>query len=165
VSHRPPQCPHLAEQDAVNPWVWLFYVALMIFCSLFLLNLMLAVLYIQFTKAEAAAPVQASGSPAAAAAAAAARKAVQGDDYDDWGEDSPRCRCVADHRLGQTRVALHTGVAQVCWQSNGGGGAMQSLLCTPGLGWTVVMLLLVHCLELAREARPKLRRLPSVNTV
>jgi hypothetical protein len=39
-------------QDAVSPWVWVYFVALMIFCSMFILNLALAVLYIQFTKEE-----------------------------------------------------------------------------------------------------------------
>lgn len=41
-----------AVQDAVSPWVWVYFLALMIFCSMFILNLALAVLYIQFTKEE-----------------------------------------------------------------------------------------------------------------
>ncbi|KAG2493814.1 hypothetical protein HYH03_008033 [Edaphochlamys debaryana] len=41
-------------QDALSYWAWPYYVAMVVFGSLFLMNLALVVLYVQFTKSEAA---------------------------------------------------------------------------------------------------------------
>ena len=37
-------------QDAVSPWVWIYFVVLIAFCSFFIVNLALAVLVVHFTK-------------------------------------------------------------------------------------------------------------------
>lgn len=49
---QPTQPPLRWPQDAVSPWAWLFFVAMILLCSYFVLNLALAVLYLQFTKEE-----------------------------------------------------------------------------------------------------------------
>ena len=41
-------------QDAVNPWVWIYFVAMIIFGSFFAVNLALAVLYLFFTEEDPA---------------------------------------------------------------------------------------------------------------
>lgn len=41
-----------AVQDAVSPWVWIYFVAIILFGSFFMINLALAVLYLQFCKGE-----------------------------------------------------------------------------------------------------------------
>jgi hypothetical protein len=41
-----------AIQDAISPWVWIYFVAIILFGSFFIINLALAVLYLQFCKGE-----------------------------------------------------------------------------------------------------------------
>ena len=53
-----------AMQDAVSPWVWIYFVALILFGSFFIVNLALAVLYLQFMKGGL------EGSPSTATTAA-----------------------------------------------------------------------------------------------
>jgi hypothetical protein len=44
--------PTLTAQDAVSPWAWVYFVALIVLCSTFILNLALAVLFLNFVNKE-----------------------------------------------------------------------------------------------------------------
>jgi hypothetical protein len=69
-----------ATQAAVSVWSWAYFVPLVMFGSYFLVNLALAVLYLQFIKEPAAAPGRSStdgaGGTGAASGAAAGRSSV-----------------------------------------------------------------------------------------
>lgn len=59
-------------QDAINYWVWIFYLVIIIFGSFFLINLALAVLYVQFSNQETEDPSVAQPNPALAPGSASA---------------------------------------------------------------------------------------------
>jgi hypothetical protein len=59
-----------ATQQAVSPWTWVYFVLLVIFGSFFVINLALAVLYLQFTK-DAPPPAPPATDPAPAEGVAA----------------------------------------------------------------------------------------------
>lgn len=60
-------------QDAVSPWVLVYFLMVIIFGSFFLVNLALAVLYLQFTKEFSLSPAANSRAASRAASAAATR--------------------------------------------------------------------------------------------
>lgn len=62
-----------SAQEAVSPWVWIYFVLLVIFGSFFVVNLALAVLYLQFTK-----DTPAEAPTAAAAAGGGGRSGKEG---------------------------------------------------------------------------------------
>ena len=64
-------------QDAVNPWVWIYFVIMIVFGSFFAVNLALAVLYLYFTDDEATGATlgQDEGSSPVAKVAAAGAEA------------------------------------------------------------------------------------------
>ena len=50
-------------QDAVSPWVWVYFVIMIIFCSFFTVNLTLAVLYVHFVTNREDVPVVPATKP------------------------------------------------------------------------------------------------------
>ena len=75
-------------QDAVNPWVWIYFVIMIVFGSFFAVNLALAVLYLYFTDDEATGATlgqDEGSSPVAKVAAVGAE-----DDAMDKGKEDSR---------------------------------------------------------------------------
>lgn len=91
----------LCLQDAVSPWVLVYFVLLIVFGSFFLVNLALAVLYLQFTKEFSVTPA-ASRTVSTAASAAASRNAHLADtkELQQTGRDWQPIRSGSSSRAG-----------------------------------------------------------------
>ena len=124
-----------AVQQAVSPWVWLYFVPLVAFGAFFLVNLALAVLYLQFAKDTQQAPAGAAAPPAADSAKGAAAAGC-GSANADMGHSltgpSPRLAWIDEP------PQLQPGAVPLPSTAGGGGGSSCGGGGWPGKGSSVL---------------------------